>query len=339
MKIDIQKPVDNALKALKQQQRQIIVSRFELDGKKKRSLQSIADDFQLTRERVRQIQVSAIDVLRNDECITKLSKTIKKLEDTLEECGGVANEDYICSVCDLASKKEKGYARLLLEIGESFNKQKISDDISAFWYIDKKKKEDAENTLKKLHKELTNNMDTIYSQNEISDLVKNLSARNIKNKNEYNALVDISLILKKNNQGEWGHYKNPQISLKGISGYISLVLRNSKEPLHFEEISRRVSKLQGKKCFLGSCHNELVRRKQFFLVGRGLYVMEGMGYKEGTIADILIETINESGPITKEEAIKIVGEKRLVKDKSIIQNLLNKKHFTKNKEGRYILVV
>ena len=339
MKIDIQKPVDNALKLLKEQQRYIIVSRFELNGKKKQSLQEIADGFQLTRERVRQIQVSAIERLRKDDCVALLSKTIKLLEETLEECGSVATEERICNVCNLANKKERGYARLLLEIGDSFNKQKISKEMNSFWYTSENKKNEAERIISSLNKEIFRNVDVIYKYKDVVNLINKVSSKNIKNNKEYVSLLDISLFLKRNKEGEWGHYKNPQISLKGISGYISLVLSNAGEPLHFEEISRRISELKGKKCYLGSCHNELVRSNKFFLVGRGLYVMNGMGYESGTISEVLIKIIKENGSITQEKAVEIVKKKKIVKEKSIRQNLLNKKYFTKNKEGKYILVV
>jgi len=54
-----------ALKMLSPRERKVIELRFGLDGKKPRTLEEIAQEMNLTRERVRQLEVQALEKLRN----------------------------------------------------------------------------------------------------------------------------------------------------------------------------------------------------------------------------------------------------------------------------------
>jgi RNA polymerase sigma factor, sigma-70 family len=54
-----------ALKMLSPRERKVIELRFGLDGKKPRTLEEVAQEMNLTRERVRQLEVQALEKLRN----------------------------------------------------------------------------------------------------------------------------------------------------------------------------------------------------------------------------------------------------------------------------------
>jgi DNA-directed RNA polymerase sigma subunit (sigma70/sigma32) len=53
------KIAQDLISELQGKEREVIVRRFGLEGRKRETLQSIGDSFGITRERVRQIQVSA----------------------------------------------------------------------------------------------------------------------------------------------------------------------------------------------------------------------------------------------------------------------------------------
>tara|TARA_Y100001938_G_C8027488_1_gene398819 strand:- start:152 stop:967 length:816 start_codon:yes stop_codon:yes gene_type:complete len=54
----------SALQTLNQREREIIVSRFDLDGRGKKSLETLGQEYNVTRERVRQIQNKALASLK-----------------------------------------------------------------------------------------------------------------------------------------------------------------------------------------------------------------------------------------------------------------------------------
>ena len=333
--INIQKPVQDALMLLSEQQRDVIIDRFSLNGQKKKSLQEIGDKYYLTRERIRQIQNLAFKELRGDKCIKILSKAIVELERALENCGNIADEKSLCNLCKISSKKEEGYIKLLLEIGEGFNKQKETKDLNAFWYTDVSKKKRTEQALKNVQKHVENNDEKVYVYKDILSILE----QNMPKNSKYNEVI-LTLLpkVKGNNFGEWGYSKNQQIALKSISGYIVTILRDGGKPLHFEDIAKRIGKIQNKKVNVGSCHNELVKNKQFILVGRGIYALEEMGYIPGTIKDVIIEHLSKKGSKSKDDIVKYVLNQRLVSDNSIVQTLNREPCFICDKEGNYSLV-
>lgn len=95
----------------------------------------------------------------------------------------------------------------------------------------------------------------------------------------------------------------------------------------------------GRSAHSQTVHNELIKDPRFVLVGRGTYALSDWGYEPGTVCDVLVSALkNTENGLTKEEIIKIVKAKRLVKDNTIILNLQNKKVFKKIDNERFILL-
>ena len=57
--------IDNLIKDLKPRQRDVLISRFGLDDGKKKTLASIGGKYNLTRERIRQIEEEALRTVQN----------------------------------------------------------------------------------------------------------------------------------------------------------------------------------------------------------------------------------------------------------------------------------
>ena len=331
--------VDKALESLTDQQRRVLVLRFGLDGKEKRTLQEIADEYSLTRERIRQVQNMAVAALRKDECATLLTSTIAHLEEMLQKCGGATSADALCASCEFATKAEQNYIHLLLAVGDSFYVSDATDDIDHYWYIDKKRKEAIDATLERVHNDVESRGEMLLTDEDMKKLFNTLGAEYEEHLPSYDRAMNLSMKVNQNPLGEWGLATNPEIALSGLAGYIRLVLREAGEPLHFNKIAERITDLRGKECHKGSCHNELVRRDEFILVGRGLYALDSMGYRPGTIADIIAAGIKERGPMTQKEIIEYVSKERHVKTQSIVLTLGKKGMFTRNDQSQYCLAV
>ncbi len=68
----MQQDVQTAIEALKPIEQQILTLRYGLDGRKSRTLREVGDEFDLTRERIRQIEREALRKLRSGQPSRKL---------------------------------------------------------------------------------------------------------------------------------------------------------------------------------------------------------------------------------------------------------------------------
>lgn len=160
-----------------------------------------------------------------------------------------------------------------------------------------------------------------------------------KNKTLYSILRAAKKI-EQNKFGYWGIHNWREIKPKTINDKIFLVLKNSGEPMHFEQIAEQINKIgfDGKKANAATVHNELILDDKYVLVGRGLYGLKDWGYKKGTVVDVVEEILKEAKvPLTRDEIIAKVLEKRYVKKATIILALMNKEKFSKA-DGKYSLV-
>ncbi|MBX4216067.1 hypothetical protein KW797_03905, partial [Candidatus Parcubacteria bacterium] len=59
------------------------------------------------------------------------------------------------------------------------------------------------------------------------------------------------------------------------------------------------------------------------------------GYSQGVVREVIRDLLKKEGPLSKDDIIKKVLEKRYVKENTIAVNLQNAKYFKKNKQGLY----
>ncbi|HOZ56424.1 MAG: RNA polymerase sigma factor SigA [Parcubacteria group bacterium ADurb.Bin316] len=160
-----------------------------------------------------------------------------------------------------------------------------------------------------------------------------------KNKTLYSILRAAKKI-EQNKFGHWGIHNWREIKPKTINDKIYLVLKNSGEPMHFEQIAEQINKIgfDGKKANAATVHNELILDDKYILVGRGLYGLKEWGYKKGTVVDVIEEILKEADQsLSRDEIIAKVLEKRYVKKATIILALMNKDRFLKA-DGKYSLI-
>ena len=114
--------------------------------------------------------------------------------------------------------------------------------------------------------------------------------------------------------------------------------------MHFRDIASLSGELQGeffdkKKILPQTVHNELIRDTRFVLVGRGVYALREWGYAEGTVRDVIKQVLNSnSGPMEKNQIVKLVLAKRMVKPNTVLLNLNSTTHFKKDSNGKYTIM-
>ncbi len=328
------------LSVLNERSQDILTKRYGLGTKdtSKMTLEAIGNEYNITRERVRQIEDHGLSSIRKSKIYSEVESNLEELRGVIEEMGGAISEaDLLDEISNNVS--EKNHIHFLLVVGNFFFKKKEDENFVPRWYLDEKTLNEVEKNIKKLYSNMGD--DSIISEDEI---VKNLlnQLKNVSEKYKREEVVKRWLRMSKkissNPLGEWGKTTSSNINVKGIRDYAFLVIRKHGSPVHFKEVACLITKLFNREAHVATCHNELIKDPRFVLVGRGLYALTEWGYSSGVVRDVISEILKREGPLTKEDIIEKVLKERYVKENTILVNLQNSKNFKKDSENKYSLV-
>lgn len=334
-----QKVTKSFLAVLPERSRSVLKKRFGLDvGSPKMTLESIGKAYKITRERVRQIENSAISSIRKSPAFAAYKSVFEELKNLMHEYGGLVHEaDFLEHISK--DKDFQNHVNFFLVLGDEFSRLKEDDEFKHRWTVNKELTEKIHESLRALYKSLTE--DDLISESEMTvrflDHLKTL-VKDVRDEELAKRWLKLSKKIGKNNLGEWGISSSPNVKTRGIRDLAYLILRRHGSPMHFSEVAKEITKTFGKSANVATCHNELIKDKRFVLVGRGLYALTKWGYARGNVRDIVKSIIEKDGPQTKDEILKKVLRERYVKENTILVNLQNSKFFKKDKEGKYSIV-
>jgi hypothetical protein len=321
-KIDYPKTCHTVFLVLPEKQREVIERRFGLKDGKKETLDSIGQDFQLTRERIRQIENEAF--LRLREAANRLNNVSLYFNDYFKKSSGLRREDK--ALKDLGGDQFQTHVYFLFNIIDGFWRFKESDKFYTFWSIEPDPLDRVEIFLNDLEKKFQRAR-KLFSKEEI-----------VKEEKEepglISSLLEIAKEIEEDRQGRFGLIEWPEIKPKGIKDKAYLIFKEKNEPLHFSQVARSI----GKDNHPQTVHNELIRDPRFVLIGRGIYALKEWGYKEGTVGDIIRDILKKSKKgMTREEIVDKVEKQRMVKRNTILLNLSDKRFFSRDEADNYIL--
>ncbi len=324
------------LETLPERARDIVINRYGLgESEEKKTLESIGQKYEITRERVRQIEEYSLSNIRKSEEFAKLDAVFDELKVIVNSLGGVVSEDELLNVIS-KNPGIQNHIHFLLVLGDPFVRLKENNDFTCRWCVNEPLAKKVEESIKKLYENLKE--DDIISESELLEEflvhVKDV-ADQYKNDEIIRRWLNTSKKIKKNPLGEWGKSESPNINVKGMRDYAYLVIRKHGSPIHFREVAQQISKLFDKKAHVATTHNELIKDPRFVLVGRGLYALSDWGYMSGVVRDVISGVIKKHGALTKEEIIDKVLKERYVKENTILVNLQNPKFFKRDVKGRY----
>jgi len=318
-KINFSQITADLIKDFSKKEKEIIIRRFGLNGGEKETLQAIGDSFNLTRERIRQLEERAIKKI-----ITKIAKYKEFFNDFkkyFEENGGAKKADEAEKA--LGGKHANKVCFLLTMNSEDFKKVEETDNFYSFWCLNN-------DTAEKVKK----NLNKIFQTFTISSKPLSFDSLNKKlglSKTFLVSLLEISKLIGKNEEKLYGLLEWPEIKPKNTGDRIINILRKFQKPLHFTQLAKEISTVK-----IETIHNELIRNSNFVMVGRGTYALKEWGYKDGETKDIIIDILKEEGaPLSMEEIKKRISLQRIVKPSTIMCNLYNKKFFTKTPDNKY----
>jgi hypothetical protein len=325
------------LATLPERSRDVLVFRYGLgkDGSK-RTLESIGSDYNITRERVRQIESHGLGALRESDAYKTHVDAILDLESAIRKLGSVlAEEDVLIELPK--TKGERNYIQFLLTVGQPFTHQRENNDFVKRWSVDSSLSGKVHDALSILHD--TIDPDNLIPEDEFLQTFTNcLLKAGIKEKEPtvLKRWLSLTKRIGRNPLGEWGRSSSPNVRVKSMRDLAYLTLKRHGSPMHFTEVALNIEKLFGRKAHPATCHNELIKDSRFVLVGRGLYALKEWGYEPGVVREVVSEVLRKNGPLSREEIIERVKRERYVKDATITVNLQDD-IFRRLPDGRYEL--
>jgi len=333
---------------LTQRESEVITLRHGLDMKGKKTLEKIGNQFNVTRERIRQIENSAIKkIKKSPELLEKLETVKNVFHQTLEKHGGIMPEDLLLekTLSNVGVNEEsKTFVSFILSqlLNDQLHYISESNNYHAAWKLPSASTENFEQlltlaleTIKKINEpaRLTDIHTRVINDYE-HELLKDLTEEIL------HSFLNISKQVKQNPYQEWGMADWSTVTLKKISDKVYLILKKEGKPLHFTDIAKRINEngFDKKIANPATIHNELILDNKYVLVGRGMYALTEWGYKPGTVAEVITEILSSSDkPLNREQIIAKVLENRFVKKSTIILALMDKNKFVKTPEGTYTL--
>ena len=331
--------VKKLLAAAPERAREVLVRRFGLGTVSEReTLEAIGDRSSITRERVRQIEAAGLDAIRASKAFKEAKDAFEELAQYIHHLGIIVPEEELLAALG-KDEKSRNRFRFLLVLDSSFFRERETNDFLSRWHVDGTTAKNIHEALSRLYAALPD--DEVVSEGDLLDrFLDELKGVNDAYKNEevLKRWLSLSKRIGSNPLAEWGRTTAPAIRIKGIRDYAYLAIKRHGEPMHFSDVAKAIGTLFTKKAHVATTHNELIKDPRFVLVGRGLYALTEWGYKPGVVRDVIRETLEEKGPLKKEEIIKHVKTARFVKDNTILVNLNDSRYFKRMKDGRYSAV-
>ncbi len=313
---------------------EVVKERFGLEGGSRKTLQEIGQKFGVTRERIRQIENQAKEMLRKKIQEEEAAKETQFIRRAFEEVGGISSLDFILEKLlgpEKTNTVKATSTSFLLEVGDDFIKFPADQEVRSGYTLHKEYINQAKEIIFFITKLLKKEKKPLLEEELISRVKKEFSARSYLcqlSDDALRAILDLSEGIALSNFGEWGLIEWQEILPRNIRGKAYLVLKKHGKPAHFTEIADLINqaKFDSRKANPETVHNELIKDPRFVLIGRGVYALSDWGFKKGTVSAVIRQLLKESArPLTREELVKKVLEQRRVQVNTIILALQDKR--------------
>lgn len=312
----LKKTCESLLSLLNEREREVVTRRFGLFGANKETLREVGDTYNISRERVRQIEERALRKIKKRKEL--YGKTLALLFSAFKRDGGVKREETIL-------KEWGGEAFLFFELDPRFQRSNKDDEFASYWYIGK----DYEEKFKAFIKRVISHFKRERKPLSLGEISKIFKIR----QRVAAYYLEIPKRIGKNPDRLYGFIEWPEIKPRNVGQKAYILLKKLKKPLHFTEIARLLENVKAP-----TLHNVLIKDEKFVLIGRGIYGLREWGYYPGTVKDVVLKILRDAKrPLTKEEIMREVLKQRIVKPTTVVLSLSDRNHFEKIPNGRYRL--
>ncbi len=338
-------PVDvvtQLLKVVTKREQEILQRRYGLGKTKEETLEEIGTSYDLTRERIRQLERAALVKIKSDPSFKEHTSTIEGLAlSVLEKYGGLMEHSHLVVAIYPHAEHSDEHLQHITFLLEGLLDHVITRVIKRgvihpSWQIANMNADATFSLINKIEDLLTSMGEPVNEQELIREIQKLHPSHH---ENIIEAAMRISSKIKRNIFGRWGLTHWPHITPRRMADKIYLVLKETAKPLHFEDITRSINdyKFDHKKAHTPTVHNELILDPRFVLIGRGIYALREWGYKEGVVKDLITRILQEKGPLAKEQILEIIKPQRIIKDTTIYLALSDKSRFKRTEDGTYVV--
>lgn len=337
----VQELINSLLIVLSEKEKYIIENRFSLNGNPRLTLEKIGAKYNVTRERIRQIEKNALKKLSRNVNNTQLRDLTALALQTLQDNGGLMSEDALISAVvsnvDSAENIDVNSLRLTIDLDKEIVREHNTIRFRPFWRLAEIKpsmvKKVCDLTVKELKK-----AEKIMSYTKVASITREKLGMETITDAMARSATGLDRELKTVNEGVGlAGWRN--INPKTLRDKIFYVFNQTTKPLHYMDIANKISEFgfDTKTVNTQAVHNELIRYPEFILIGRGIYALKDWGYEEGTVADVIERVLREHRELSRDEIVDRVLEKRQVKKITILLNLKNKDQFVKVGKDSYKL--
>lgn len=339
--LNLSEILEDMFLVLSDKEKEVIIKRFSLDNKPKKTLEKIGQQFSVTRERIRQIEKIALSKLRRTVKSTKLNEISALAKDLIQNKGGVSTESALISeilnIIGSSENVDSHIIRLSLNITPELEKTDKSNLFYPFWSLSSLPENKIKAIIDAGINYLNKKGDIVNADSIADNIKKTLAQKNIEvEKETIISALEVDKRIKRLSNGfglmSWRH-----INPRSIRDKAFIVLKDAGKPLHFIDIANKISEagFDKKVVTTQAVHNELIRYDQFVLVGRGLYALKSWGFKKGTVSDVIEDLLKKKSPMSKQEIIKGVLKQRQVKKGTISLNLQKNSDFVRVGRAMY----
>lgn len=349
MEQSYQKLTQSLLKILPERHQEVLERRYGMDGDAE-TLEAIGEDFGVTRERVRQIEKAAFDQLRESDEIGAAQDTFKYLGKHLADHGEHRREARLLD--DFGGAKNGSTLLFLLDLGDAFGRRNETEEHHSLWTVNHDRLQDLDGFVDAVSDHLAD-IGRPLEESKFWKEVERIARRErlVLTRRALASWLDIAKLIRQNRFNEWGLVEWSEIVPKSVGDKAYIVLRREEEPLHFDTIVEKMNKVYfmphdaspfgvrfSRPAHVQTVHNELIKDDRFVLVGRGMYALREWGYEPGTVKDVLVGILKETGqPMSVPKIMAQVARARIVKSNTVLLNLQNKKFFVRTSRGEYAL--
>lgn len=335
LQISLAEVIEDMFMVLTTKEKDVIVQRFSLDSRPRRTLESIGQHFSVTRERIRQIEKIALGKLRRTVQTTKLNLVNEIADKVIGECGGVMIETkLVSSILNYIHSSETVDSNIIclaLNINLNIEKVEKTNVYSPFWRL-KTIDSTLVNTVIGTGIKVLKKKADVVSDAKLVTQVRQILGEKLAAYTDPMIVSTLEVDKRiKRLDGAFGLMSWRHINPRSIRDKAYIVLKRENSPLHFVEIANKITQadFDKKVVTVQAVHNELIRYEQFVLVGRGLYALKEAGYKRGTVAEVIEDLLRQKATMTKQEIIEGVLKQRHVKKGTISLNLQKNPQFVR----------
>ena len=337
IKNNLENHVHDLINPLPKRSADIVRRRFGLSVKNPQTLAHIGSLYNITRERVRQIELDAFKRLKKAKNLKILKDFLADLNLLFEEQGKVISEERLFNQFITTSQNSVNF---LLFLARGFYYYPDQKDLKSLWTTDTSRIDLIRKLLNKIIN-ISQNKKQVFTHDEIFATIKDSSIiKNFKIPDQaILSYLETSKHIDQNVFGEFGLSHWPEIMPRGVKDKAYLVLKKENKPLHFAKIAEKINThFQDRKALSQTVHNEIIKDKRFVLVGRGLYALEEHGYMPGTVADVMAAILKKANqPLSLPQIQKELFKERFISPSTVLFNLKAHDCFEKLEDGKYIL--